>query len=132
MGYNPPEKGAYGRIVGRGCRLALNHSGWGKWSSSQETSSNEVNPKPKRSKNPEDYPGYIREVLELNEEKDEAVQDAANANDKVEALTDRIKELKGKLSAIRSDNTSTNDNATLDLTLVPGLSLMNLGDRTTD
>ncbi|CAM6086318.1 unnamed protein product [Calypogeia fissa] len=47
-----------------------------------------------------------QEVLELNEEKDEAVLDAANATSKVEALMDKIKELEGKLLAMTSGDTS--------------------------
>ncbi|CAM6082278.1 unnamed protein product [Calypogeia fissa] len=47
-----------------------------------------------------------QEVLELSEEKDKAILDAANATSKVEALTNKIKELKGRLSAMRSRDTS--------------------------
>ncbi|CAM6127453.1 unnamed protein product [Calypogeia fissa] len=43
-----------------------------------------------------------KELMELGEERDEAVLDAANATSKVEALTEKIKELEGKLLALRS------------------------------
>ncbi|CAM6093925.1 unnamed protein product [Calypogeia fissa] len=39
----------------------------GKQSSFQKTTSKGVNPKPERSRNPEDYPEYIREVVRANE-----------------------------------------------------------------
>ncbi|CAM6104814.1 unnamed protein product [Calypogeia fissa] len=49
-----------------------------------------------------------KELMELDEERDEAVLDAANATSKVEALTKKIKELKGKLSALRSGGNTPN------------------------
>ncbi|CAM6086244.1 unnamed protein product [Calypogeia fissa] len=49
-----------------------------------------------------------KELLELGEERDEAVLDAANATSKVEALTEKINELEGKLSALRSGGNTPN------------------------
>ncbi|CAM6104207.1 unnamed protein product [Calypogeia fissa] len=49
-----------------------------------------------------------QELLELGEEKDEAILDVANATSKVEALTDKIKELEGKLLALRSGGNTPN------------------------
>ncbi|CAM6089873.1 unnamed protein product [Calypogeia fissa] len=49
-----------------------------------------------------------KDLMELGEERDEAVLDAANATSKVEALTEKIKELEGKLSALRSAGSTPN------------------------
>ncbi|CAM6104187.1 unnamed protein product [Calypogeia fissa] len=49
-----------------------------------------------------------KELMELGEERDEAVIDAANATSKVEALTEKIKELEGKLSALQSAGSTPN------------------------
>ncbi|CAM6086507.1 unnamed protein product [Calypogeia fissa] len=49
-----------------------------------------------------------KELLELGKERDEAVLDAANATSKVEALTEKIQELEGKLSALRSVGSAPN------------------------
>ncbi|CAM6086214.1 unnamed protein product [Calypogeia fissa] len=49
-----------------------------------------------------------KELMELGEERDEAVLDAANAMSKVEALTEKIKELEGKLLALRSAGSTPN------------------------
>ncbi|CAM6097588.1 unnamed protein product [Calypogeia fissa] len=49
-----------------------------------------------------------KELMELGEEKDEAVLDAANATNKVEALTEKIKELEGKLSTLRAVSSTPN------------------------
>ncbi|CAM6086639.1 unnamed protein product [Calypogeia fissa] len=43
-----------------------------------------------------------KELMELGEERDKAVLDAANATSKVEALTEKIKELEGKILTLRS------------------------------
>ncbi|CAM6126970.1 unnamed protein product [Calypogeia fissa] len=49
-----------------------------------------------------------KELLELGEERDEAVLDAANATSKVEALMEKITELEGKLLALRSAGSTPN------------------------
>ncbi|CAM6082071.1 unnamed protein product [Calypogeia fissa] len=46
--------------------------------------------------------------MELGEERDEAVLDAANAMSKVEALTEKIKELEGKLLTLRAAGSTPN------------------------
>ncbi|CAM6085609.1 unnamed protein product [Calypogeia fissa] len=49
-----------------------------------------------------------KELMELGEERDEAVLDAANATSKMEALTKKIKELEGKLSTLRAADSTPN------------------------
>ncbi|CAM6104271.1 unnamed protein product [Calypogeia fissa] len=46
-----------------------------------------------------------KELSKLSEEQNEALQDASNTNDKVEAMTAKIKELKDKLVAMQSSDT---------------------------
>ncbi|CAM6082516.1 unnamed protein product [Calypogeia fissa] len=46
--------------------------------------------------------------MELGEERDEAVLDTANATSKVEAFTEKIKELEGKLLALQSVGSTPN------------------------
>ncbi|CAM6112855.1 unnamed protein product [Calypogeia fissa] len=49
-----------------------------------------------------------KELMELGEERDEAVLDAANATSKMEALTEKIKELEGKLLTLRAAGSTPN------------------------
>ncbi|CAM6088806.1 unnamed protein product [Calypogeia fissa] len=49
-----------------------------------------------------------KDLMELGEERDKAVLDVANATSKVEALTEKIKELEGKLSTLRSAGSTPN------------------------
>ncbi|CAM6081970.1 unnamed protein product [Calypogeia fissa] len=49
-----------------------------------------------------------KELMELGEERDEAVLNTANARSKVETLTEKITELEGKLSALRSAGSTPN------------------------
>ncbi|CAM6090003.1 unnamed protein product [Calypogeia fissa] len=49
-----------------------------------------------------------KDLMELGEERDETVLDAANAMSKVEALTEKINELEGKLLTLRSVGSTPN------------------------